>query len=94
MCSPLCSSEPGSPLSPPSNRPEESSDSESDPDPDLPLPTDMSTDQSEQLDPSGTGQSPEGQNNGDGAAINDNNPPRSSACSTADLPAEGAAESK
>ena len=99
MRSPLCSSELGSPPSPPSNRPEESSDSESDLDPDLTLQTDMTTDPSEQLDPSGACQSPEGQDNGDGssdgaASINDNKPPLSSACSTADLPAEGAAESK
>ncbi|XP_059922035.1 serine/threonine-protein phosphatase 4 regulatory subunit 2-A-like isoform X2 [Gadus macrocephalus] len=91
-------SEPGSPTSPPSNRPEESSNSETDLDPDLTLQTDMTTDPSERLDPSGTGQSPEGQNNGDGSAdgasLNDNKLPLSSACSTADLPTEGAAESK
>ncbi|XP_056450176.1 serine/threonine-protein phosphatase 4 regulatory subunit 2-A-like isoform X3 [Gadus chalcogrammus] len=90
--------EPGSPTSPPSNRTEESSYSGTDLDPDLTLQTDMTTDPSEQLDPSGTGQSPEGQNNGDGSAdgasLNDNKPPLSSACSTADLPTEGAAESK
>ncbi|XP_059922098.1 serine/threonine-protein phosphatase 4 regulatory subunit 2-A-like isoform X3 [Gadus macrocephalus] len=90
--------EPGSPTSPPSNRPEESSNSETDLDPDLTLQTDMTTDPSERLDPSGTGQSPEGQNNGDGSAdgasLNDNKLPLSSACSTADLPTEGAAESK
>ncbi|KAJ3586816.1 hypothetical protein NHX12_013208 [Muraenolepis orangiensis] len=91
----LCSTE-----SPPSNRPEDSSDSAADPDLDLALQSHMTTDQSEPFDRSGPSLTPESLDNVEGSSsssdegmIEDNQPP-SSPCSTADLPTEGTAESK